>query len=40
MFSRHRVSSFEAARWKDADFLSNGAEFGSGDSDSDDGGDD
>ncbi len=38
MFSRYRVSSFEAERWKDADFLSTGAEFGSGDSDS--GGDD
>ena len=40
MFSRHRVSSFEAERWKDADFLSTGAEFGSGDSDGDSGGDD
>jgi hypothetical protein len=34
MFSRYRVSSFEAERWKDADFLSTGAEFGSDDSDS------
>ena len=40
MFSRHRVSSFEAGRWEDADFLSNGAEFGSDDSDGDSGGDD
>ena len=40
MFSRHRVSSFEAARWEDADFLSTGAEFGSNDGDSDSGGDD
>jgi hypothetical protein len=29
MFSRYRVSAFEAERWKDADFLSSGAEFGS-----------
>jgi ribosomal protein S27E len=40
MFSRHRVSSFEAERWKDADFLSTGADFGSDDSDGDSGGDD
>jgi ribosomal protein S27E len=38
MFSRYRVSSFEAERWEDADFLSTGAEFGT--EDSDDGGDD
>jgi ribosomal protein S27E len=40
MFSRYRLQAFEAERWKDADFLSNGGEFGSGDSDSDGGGDD
>ncbi len=40
MFSRYRVSSFEAERWKDADFLSSGEEFGTGDSDGDSGGDD
>ncbi len=39
MFSRYRVSAFEAERWKDADFLSSGGDFGS-DDDSDDGGDD
>ena len=39
MFSRHRVSSFEAERWKDADFLSSGAEFGSDDGDGDSGDD-
>ena len=38
MFSRYRVSAFEVQRWKDADFLSSGADFGS--DDSDDGGDD
>ena len=31
MFSRYRVASFEAERWKDADFLSSGADFGSDD---------
>ena len=41
MFSRYRVSAFEAERWKDADYLSSGAEFVSaGDSDGDSGGDD
>jgi len=40
MFSRHRLQSFEAERWEDADFLSTGTDFGSGDSDSDAGGDD
>ena len=40
MFSRYRVSAFEAERWKDADFLSSGADFGSDDSDGDSGGDD
>jgi hypothetical protein len=30
MFSRYRVGTFEAERWKDADFLSSGADFGSG----------
>ncbi len=40
MFSRHRVQGFEAERWKDADFLSSGAEFDSDDSDDDTGGDD
>lgn len=34
MFSRYRVSAFETERWKDADFLSSGADFGSEDSDS------
>jgi ribosomal protein S27E len=38
MFSRYRVSAFEAERWKDADFLSSGADFATDDSDS--GGDD
>ena len=37
MYSRYRVGTFEAERWKDADFLSSGADFGTGD---DDGGDD
>jgi ribosomal protein S27E len=37
MFSRYRLQSFEAERWKDADFLSTGADFGS--DDSGDGGD-
>ena len=36
LFSRYRVSAFEAERWKDADFLSSGAEFGSDDSNSGD----
>lgn len=42
MFSRYRAQAFEAERWKQADFLSNGDEFGSGDGsdDSDSGGDD
>jgi ribosomal protein S27E len=41
MFSRYRLQAFEAERWKDADFLSTGADFGSDDSgDSDAGGDD
>jgi ribosomal protein S27E len=41
MFSRYRLQAFEAERWKDADFLSTGADFDSGDSgDSDSGGDD
>ncbi len=42
MFSRYRVADFEAERWKEADFLSSGAEFGSesdSDSDGDSGGD-
>jgi hypothetical protein len=39
MFSRYRVQAFEAERWKDADFLSTGADYGSGDSDSGDSGD-
>ena len=39
MFSRYRLQSFEAERWKDADFLSSGADFGSGDSSGDDSGD-
>jgi ribosomal protein S27E len=44
LFSRYRISAFENERWKNADFLSSGADFGSGDSgsdsDSDSGGDD
>lgn len=36
MFSRYRVSAFETERWKDADFLSSGGDFGA-DDDSDDG---
>jgi hypothetical protein len=39
MFSRYRVQAFEAKRWEEADFLSSGAEFGTGD-DGDSGGDD
>jgi ribosomal protein S27E len=39
LFSRYRVSTFEAERWKNADFLSSGADSGSGD-DEDSGGDD
>ncbi|MDP1610698.1 MAG: DUF4178 domain-containing protein [Sulfuritalea sp.] len=39
MFSRYRVGTFETERWKDADFWSSGADFGSDDGDSD-GGDD
>jgi ribosomal protein S27E len=35
MFSRYRVHTFEAERWKNADFLFTGADFGSEDSDSD-----
>jgi hypothetical protein len=37
MYSRYRVGTFEAERWKDADFLSSGADFGTG---NDNGGDD
>jgi len=43
LFSRYRMTAFENERWKNADFLSSGADFGSGDSsddDSDSGGDD
>lgn len=40
MFSRYRVQAFEAERWKDADFLSSGAEFSSDDGGGDSGGDD
>ena len=40
LFSRYRVNAFETERWKDADFLSNGADLGSGESDSDSGSDD
>ncbi len=39
MFSRYRLQAFEAERWKDADFLSSGAEFGSDDGDGDSGDD-
>jgi hypothetical protein len=38
MVSRHRVQVFEAERWKDADFMSTGADFDSGGGD--DSGDD
>ncbi len=38
MLSRHRVQVFEAERWKDADFMSTGADFDSGGGD--DSGDD
>ena len=42
LFSRYRMTAFENERWKNADFLSSGADSGSGesDSDSDSGGDD
>ncbi len=40
LFSRHRSASFEAARWEDADYLSNGAERGSDSSDDSDSGSD
>jgi ribosomal protein S27E len=42
LFSRYRVGAFETERWSDADFLSSGADFGSGGpgDDSDSGGDD
>jgi ribosomal protein S27E len=40
LFSRYRVSAFEAERWKNADFLSSGADFGSDGGDGDSGGDD
>ncbi len=40
LFSRYRVQAFEAERWKKADFLSSGGDFGADDSDSDSGGDD
>lgn len=43
LFSRYRMTAFESERWKNADFLSSGADFGSDDSsdnDSDSGGDD
>ena len=40
LFSRYRMNAFESERWKNADFLSSGADFGSGDTDSDSGGDD
>ena len=40
VFSRYRMTAFEIGRWKNADYLSSGAERGSADSDSDSGGDD
>ncbi|MCX7149317.1 MAG: DUF4178 domain-containing protein [Rhodocyclales bacterium] len=40
LFSRYRMTAFEIERWKNADFLSSGADIGSGDSDGDSGGDD
>ena len=40
LFSRYRMTAFENGRWKNADFLSSGAESATGDSDSDSGGDD
>lgn len=42
LFSRYRMTAFEIERWKNADFLSSGADRGSGasNSDSDSGGDD
>jgi ribosomal protein S27E len=40
LFSRYRMTAFENERWKNADYLSSGADFGSGDGSSDDGGDD
>ena len=39
LFSRYRVNAFESDRWKNADFLSSGADFRSG-KDGDDSGDD
>ncbi len=40
MFSRYRMQAFEAERWKDADFLSTGADFGADDGGDSDSGDD
>jgi ribosomal protein S27E len=40
LFSRYRMTAFENERWKDADFLSTGADFGSADSSGDADGDD
>ncbi len=36
LFSRYRVNAFEQERWKEADYLSSGEEFGSDDDDGDD----
>ncbi len=36
LFSRYRVNAFEQARWKEADYLSSGEEFGSDDDGDDD----
>jgi hypothetical protein len=33
LFSRYRVNAFEQERWKDADYLSSGEDFGSDDDD-------
>lgn len=40
LFSRYRITAFETERWKNADFLSSGADLGASGSDSDSGGDD
>ena len=40
LFSRYRMTAFENERWKNADFLSSGADAGAGGSNGDSGGDD
>jgi len=40
LFTRYRMTAFEVERWKNADFLSTGGDFGAGESGSDSGDDD